>query len=127
MTDHMPPVTGPFRIYVGALPTGASLDVSHYLTTVMLGLATAAEEDGESLLDELRDIAELDRSAGAQGLDSYAAHERDERVAGLLAEIAGGGTVPVYGAQVLRLAEALRATVAPKSVPAQRSEGGVAA
>ena len=125
MTDRMP-VDGPFRIYVDALPTGATLDLSHYLTSVLLNLASAAEEDGKGLLAELVHIAQCARQAAAQGADSHAAHERDERVAELLSEVADDGRVPVYGAQVLRLADRLLSIGALKSVPTQR-EGGAAA
>lgn len=117
------PVDGPFRIYVDALPTGAALDMSHYLSTVLLNLAAAAEEDGPGLLDELVEIAELARSASVQGTDSHAAHERDERVAELLAEVADDGRVPVHGGQVLRLAERLRRVGMPKAIPGQRGDG----
>lgn len=113
------PVTGPFRIGVTALPTGAELDLTHYLSTLVLSLAQAADEDGEGVLDELREIADLDRSAGHQGIDSHATHERDELVQQFLDGLSAG-SVPVYGEQVLRLAEALRRTVAPRPVPVQR-------
>ncbi|WP_327376239.1 hypothetical protein OG393_21170 [Streptomyces sp. NBC_01216] len=117
--DRMP-VDGPYRIYVDALPAGVTLDLSHYLTSVLLNLASAAEEDGEGLLAELVHIAECARSAAHQGIDSHAAHERDERVADLLAEVADDGRVPVYGVQVLRLADRLLSLGALKSVPAQQ-------
>jgi hypothetical protein len=117
------PVDGPFRMYVDPLPTGAALDVTPYLTAVLLNLAEAAAEGGEELLAQLVDIAELARSAAAQGMDSHAAHERDERVAELLAEVADEGRIPVYGVQVLRLADQLRAIGAPKPVPSQREAG----
>lgn len=119
MPDDRMPVDGPYRIYVDLLPTGATLDVSHYLTAVLLNLAEAAAEGGDELLAELVNISELARSAAVQGSDSHAAHERDERVAELLAEVADEGRVPVYGAQVLRLADRLRSIAAPKAVPAQ--------
>ncbi|MFD7016036.1 response regulator transcription factor [Streptomyces sp. NPDC059928] len=116
-------VDGPFRVSVSATPTGASVDVSHYLASVLLNLAAAAEEDGGGLLAELVGLAELARSAQAQGRDSHAAHERDERVAGLLAEVADEGRIPVYGPQVGRLAGALREIAAPRPVPSQREAG----
>lgn len=119
MSNDRTPVDGPFRIHVEPLPTGATLDMSHYLTSVLLNLAAAAEEDGEGLLAELVHIAECARQAAHQGSDSHAAHERDERVAELLAEVADEGRVPVYGQQVLRLAERLRVIAAPKAVPTQ--------
>ncbi len=120
--DRMP-VDGPYRIYVDATPTGAELDMSHYLTSVLLNLAAVAEADGESLLADLVNIAELARSAAAQGIDSHATHERDARVEDLLKEVADDGKVPVYGQQVLRMAERLRVLAAPKAVPSQREAG----
>lgn len=119
MSTDRTPVDGPFRIHVEPLPTGATLDMSHYLTSVLLNLASAAEEDGEGLLADLVHIAECARQAARQGADSHAAHERDERVTELLAEVADDGRVPVYGQQVLRLAERLRVIAAPKAVPTQ--------
>ncbi|MGW8326537.1 LuxR C-terminal-related transcriptional regulator [Streptomyces sp. NPDC055897] len=116
-------VDGPFRVSVSATPAGAALDVSHYLMSVVLNLAAAAEEDGEGLLAELVEVAELARSAQAQGRDSHAAHERDERVASLLAEVADEGRIPVYGPQVGRLADRLREIAAPRPVPSQREAG----
>ena len=120
MADDRTPVDGPFRIHVEAIPAGATLDMSHYLTSVLLNLASAAEEDGAGLLAELVHISECARQAAHQGSDSHAAHERDERVAELLAEVADEGRVPVYGGQVLRLAARLSAIAAPKAVPGQR-------
>ncbi|MFF7851873.1 hypothetical protein ACFZDF_30440 [Streptomyces sp. NPDC007910] len=117
--DHTP-VDGPFRIHVEATPAGATLDMSHYLTAVLLNLAAAADEDGEGLLADLQELAALARSAAHQGPDSHAAHERDERMAQLLAEVADEARVPVYGGQVLRLADALRAAGAPRSIPTQK-------
>ena len=126
MTNDRTPVDGPFRIHVEAIPSGATLDMSHYLSSVLLNLAAAAEEDGEGLVADLVHIAECARQAQHQGSDSHAAHERDERVADLLAEVADEGRVPVYGGQVLRLAARLNAIGTPKAVPGPR-QGGAAA
>lgn len=119
MTDRMP-VDGPYRIYVDATPTGAGVDVSHYLTAVLLNLAGSAEEDPEGVLESLVDLAALARSAAHQGRDSHAAHERDERVQQLLGEVADDGVIPVYGPQVARFAARLSEIAAPRPVPAQR-------
>ncbi|MCX4827131.1 hypothetical protein OG746_26945 [Streptomyces sp. NBC_01016] len=120
MSNDRMPVDGPYRIYVDATPTGATLDVTAFVRAVVLNLASAADEDGESLLDDLVEIAELERSAGAQGPDSHAAHERDERVERLLQEVAGDAKLPVYGGQVARLAGSLARIAAPRPVPGQR-------
>ncbi|MEU2730064.1 hypothetical protein ABZ650_20340 [Streptomyces griseoviridis] len=119
MTDRMP-VDGPYRIYVDATPTGAGVDVSHYLTAVLLNLANAAEEDPVGVLESLVDLAAVARSAAHQGRDSHAAHERDERVERLLAEVADGGVLPVYGAQVARFAGRLSQIAAPRALPGQQ-------
>jgi DNA-binding CsgD family transcriptional regulator len=121
--DRQLVVDGPFRVSVAATTSGAAVDVSHYLTSVLLNLAAAAEEDGEGLLAELVEVAGLARSAQAQGRDSHAAHERDERVAALLAEVADEGLIPVYGPAVGRLAARLREIAAPRPVPSQRQAG----
>jgi hypothetical protein len=122
MSDDRTPVDGPFRIHVDATPGGARLDVSHYLTTVILALASAAGEDGEGLLEELVDLNDVARQAAHQGPDSHAAHERDARVEALLAEV-GEGHLPVHGEQARRLAHSLLMTVRPRPVPHQRKAG----
>ncbi|MFF5422130.1 hypothetical protein ACWCQE_27625 [Streptomyces sp. NPDC002409] len=114
------PVTGPFRISVDATPAGATLDITHYLHTLVLALAETADEDGQALLDTLQTIADLDRNVRHR---STTVHERDEAIQGLLDEMVGGGTVPVYGGEVLRLADALRRAVAPRPIPSAREAG----
>ena len=123
MSDERTPVDGPFRIHVDPIPAGARLDLSHWLGSVLLNLAAAAEEDGEGLLDELVALSELARSASVQGIDSHAAHERDDRLTALMLMVADDGCVPVYGGQVLRLAERLRRVGMPKAIPGQREDG----
>jgi hypothetical protein len=123
VADDRTPVDGPFRIHVDATPGGARLDVSHYLSTVILALAHAADEDGEGLLEELVHLNGLARQAAHQGPDSHAAHERDARVEELLVEVAGEGHLPVYGEQVRRLAHALLMTARPRPVPHPREAG----
>lgn len=122
MNDNTP-VDGPYRITINATPSGAGLDVSHYLTAVLLSLAAAAEDNPEGVLEDLVDLAELARSASAQGRNSHAAHERDERVQRLLAEVADDGVIPVYGAQVGRLRDRLAQIAAPRPLPGQREAG----
>lgn len=120
MADRMP-VTGPHRIYVDATPSGVALDVSHWLHSVLVSLAEQAAEDPQGLVDELVEIAELSASAGAQGPDSHAVHERDARVQELIEQVAGDGAIPVHGVQVGALAERLRRLAQPRRV------GGAAA
>lgn len=123
MTDQTP-VDGPFPIRVNATPSGCELDLSAFLiSAVFTELITAASEDPQGLVDELADMAGLLRSAVHQGRDSHARHEFDERMHQLVGEFAGGGTVPVYGAQVGRLAARLSELAAPRPVPGQREAG----
>lgn len=122
MNNRMP-VDGPYRIYVNPTPTGAGVDVSHYLTAVLLNLAAAAEEDPEGVLEELLDLAAMARSASVQGRDSHAAHERDQRVEALLKEVADDGVIPVYGPQLARFGARLSEIAAPRRVPGQREAG----
>lgn len=118
MTNRMP-VDGPYRILVDATQSGAGVDVSHYLSAVLLSLAAAAEEDPEGLLTQLVDLAAVARSATHQGNDSHAAHERDRRVQQLLEEVADDGVIPVYGAQVGAFAARLHEIATPRPVPEQ--------
>lgn len=124
MTDTTPPVDGPFPIRVNATPSGAELDLSAFLiSAVFTALITAADEDPEGLVDELKDMADLLRSAAHKGRDSHARHEFDERMQAMVKEFGNDGMVPVYGAQVGRLAERLSGIAAPRPVPAQREAG----
>lgn len=119
MAERMP-VTGPFRVYVDAAPNGVDLDVSHMIAALLLQLAQDFEEDPEGVGHDLVGIAELNRAA--KGPDSHAVHERDERVDRLLESI-GGGAVPVYGRQVLLLAEQLR-ILGSRALPRPSAGGG---
>lgn len=127
MSANSIPVDGPYPIKVTATPSGASLDVSAFLfKAVFTELITKADDDPEGLVEELRDMADLLRSAVHQGRDSHARHEFDERMNQMLAEYANGGEIPVYGAQVGRLRDRLAEIAAPRPIPAAR-EGGAAA
>lgn len=120
MTDDQTPVDGPFPIRVNTTPSGCELDLSAFLiSAVFTELITKADEDPEGLVEELADMAALLRSAVHQGRDSHARHEFDERMHKLVDEFAGGGTVPIYGAQVGRLAARLTTIATPRPVPAQ--------
>lgn len=125
MTDNT--VGGPFPIRVNATPSGAELDVSSFLVAaVFTELISKADEDPEGLVEELRDMAGLLRSAVHQGKDSHARHEFDERMQALVAEFADDGVIPLYGPAVGRLRDRLAQIAAPRPVPGQR-EGGAAA
>ncbi|KOV86109.1 MULTISPECIES: hypothetical protein [unclassified Streptomyces] len=119
--NSKPTVDGPFPIRVNVTPSGCELDISSFLfKAVFTELITKADEDPEGLVDELKDMAELLRSAVHQGRDSHARHEFDERMVQMLAEYAGDGLIPVYGAQVGRLRDRLAEIAAPRPVPAQQ-------
>ncbi|MGW5123216.1 hypothetical protein ACWEQ7_03970 [Streptomyces sp. NPDC004069] len=120
MTTHDTPVDGPFPIRVTATPSGAELDMTAFLiSAVFTELITKADEDPEGLVEELRDMAGLLRSAVHGGRDSSARHEFDERMHQLVDEFAAGGLVPVYGGQVGRLRDRLDAITQPRPIPAQ--------
>lgn len=121
MTAENTPVDGPFPIRVNPTPSGCELDLSAFLMkAVFAELIAAADEDPEGLVEELKDMAGLLRSAVHQGRDSHARHEFDERMQALVKEFANDGLVPVYGAQVGRLADRLNRIAAPRPVPAQQ-------
>jgi hypothetical protein len=109
MTDPRTPVTGPHRISVDPIPAGVTLDVSAYVTSVVLALI----RDEAAALDEIAELDELSPHA-----DSHTAHERDERVEELILRLSPA--LPVYGGQVLALAERLQQLAQPKAVPGQR-------
>lgn len=112
---------GPDRIQVGAIPSGATLDVSGYLTRVLLDLV---RDEAGALHDitEQDEFADADRARGVG--DSWAAARRDQLVEELVERLAP--RLPVYGGEVSGLASALTAVAARRNVPAQR-EGGEAA
>jgi hypothetical protein len=114
------PVDGPYPIKVTATPSGAELDFSSFLfKAVFTELITKADEDPEGLVDELRDMADLLRSAVHGGRDSHARHEFDERMNSMLKEFANDGVIPVYGKQVGRLRDKLAEIATPRPVPSQ--------
>ncbi|TJZ55580.1 hypothetical protein FCH28_09570 [Streptomyces piniterrae] len=115
MPAEVPPVTGPFRISVEAIPTGVTLDITSFVEALVLDLVTEHA-------DALAEI--LDEQADGRPYDGFAAE-------GLLVErlVAQLSTrIPVYGGQCLALADRIRAVAAPKVMPQQRAaEGGAAA
>lgn len=117
-------ISGPFPIRVNATPSGCELDVSSFLVAaVFTELITKADDDPDGLVEELRDMAGLLRSALHQGKDSHARHEFDERMQALVAEFADDGVIPLYGAAVGRMRDKLAAIAAPRPLPGQREAG----
>lgn len=114
MGADITPVSGPHRISVKRIPGGATLDISHYLTTIIHALI----EDEAGALDEIAewDATAHDASPGSS-VATWAAAHRDELIEALTLRLSPA--LPVYGAQGARLAKALNAAAA--------SAGGVAA
>ena len=114
-----PAVTGPYRLYVRHIPTGATLDVSDYLIAVIETIA-----DNPDLMDLMSEIKEDRQNVHAHKHDGW--EPEALLVEQLIAAL--GYELPLYGEAVGRLADRLRA-VAPApavAIPAQR-EGGAAA
>jgi hypothetical protein len=124
MTTNDTPVDGPFPIRVNVTTSGAELDLSAFLISAVFSeLITKADDDPAGLVEELRDMADLLRSAVHQGRDSHARHEFDERMQGLVKEFGNDGMVPLYGEQVARLRDKLAEIAAPRPIPAAREAG----
>lgn len=114
-----PAITGPYRLYVRRTPTGAMLDVEHYLTATIATIA-----DNDDLLDLLMEIVEDRQNARAHKHDGW---EPEELLVEKLST-ALGYELPVYGGEVARLADRLRAVAPAAAVAtlAQQSERSAA-
>lgn len=124
MSAAQRPVSGPFPIDVESIPAGVTLDVEKFvLTTVVDVLDKLLGDEFGERFDEVRDASPSDPHAVQRPADLLF----ESLAADLTAEV--GTKMPVYGAQVLRLAERLRLLAQPRPVPAQRegSQGGAAA
>ncbi|MFG2722680.1 hypothetical protein ACGFW5_30940 [Streptomyces sp. NPDC048416] len=111
MADDRTPITGLIPIHVVAIPGGAALDLSA-LTQLVVQDTVEALLASEDLWERLNQLGMPGRAD-----DTRLPFEE------LVAEIAErcSSRVPLYGAeQVLLLTRALRAAVAPKSIPGQR-------
>ena len=107
-----PAITGPYRLYVRRIPTGALLDVEEYLTAMVTTIA-----DNPDLLDLLMEIAEdRGQSRGHDGWEPEAL-----LVENLTAAL--GYELPVYGEAVTRLADRLKAVAPVVSIPALGEAG----
>lgn len=127
MNSDQTPVNGPFAVGVTAIPAGVELDVSDYLRHFLLALADEAEENPDSLIESLVELADAQRAASGRPLHSAEVRERDETADALVAKYSDRGRIPVYGQQVMRLTERLWRLVRPRPVPAQRSDESEAA
>ncbi|MFI7010023.1 hypothetical protein [Streptomyces sp. NPDC050145] len=112
-------VDGPFRVYVEPIPTGVTLDVEHFVEHVVQHVLEAL------LGDEYGD--RFDEVAEGRPADPHEVTEPqfEALVADLTAVV--GTKLPVYGWQVLRLANRLLAHTPSPSIPRQHVEGGAAA
>ncbi|MDX2550191.1 hypothetical protein [Streptomyces stelliscabiei] len=113
-----PAVTGPYRLYIRRIPTGATLDVSDYLIAMIETIA-----DNPDLMDLMSEIEEDRKNAHAHKHDGW------EPEALLVEQLTAalGYELPLYGDAVGRLADRLRA-VAPApavAIPGQRQAGAV--
>jgi hypothetical protein len=111
-----PAITGPYRVYIRRIPTGATLDVSDYLVAMIETIA-----DNPDVMDLLTEIEEDRNNARAHKHDGW------EPEALLVEKLctALGYELPLYGDAVARFADRLRA-VAPAArvaIPAQREAG----
>ncbi|MEV6105746.1 hypothetical protein AB0M28_13665 [Streptomyces sp. NPDC051940] len=90
-----PTVTGPHPIYVRPIPAGAVLDVEAYATALVLYLAR----------EEVDALAEI-----ADAYDANRPHDGHRPEAFLVEQLVAriSTDLPVYGGQVLQLAERLR-------------------
>ncbi|MEV6046067.1 hypothetical protein [Streptomyces xanthochromogenes] len=114
MADDRTPITGPIPIRVVAIPGGAALDLSA-LTRLVVQDVVEALLASDDLWERLNQL-----SLPGRADDIRLPFEE------LVSEIAEGcsSRVPLYGAErVLLLTRALRAAVAPKSIPGQREAG----
>ncbi|WP_125262352.1 hypothetical protein [Streptomyces alboflavus] len=116
------PVEGPFHIYADPIPTGVTLDVEalvqhvvHDIVELLLGDKYGDRFDG--LIDVRSRDPHLIERPGDLPFECL--------VADLAADV--GTKMPVYGPQVLRLAEQMLVRAAPQAIPEQRAEGGAAA
>lgn len=126
--DEATVVSSPFPVRVSATTSGAELDVSSFLfKAVFAELIAKADDDPVAVATELADMADLLRSAVAQGPDSHARHEFDECMRRMIKEYANDGVIPLYGPAVGRMRDRLAQIAAPRPVPGQRTEGGAAA
>jgi len=109
-----PTITGPYRLYVRRTPSGAMLDVEHYLTATLTTIA-----DNPDLLDLLKEMTE-DRGQSRE-------HDGWEPEALLVEKLVAalGYELPLNGRAVLALSDRLRAAAPAPSIviPSQREAG----
>ncbi|MEU0372385.1 hypothetical protein ABZ070_19365 [Streptomyces sp. NPDC006283] len=109
MTDPNKPVDGPYPIQVGKIPTGITLDVTAFVTDLVVELAQGA------LHSDLCDIAEMYETA--------AAHDGHAREQLLVEELVDrlATRIPVYGVQCYALADRIRELAEPVALSSQQN------
>lgn len=123
MSTNQRPVSGPFPVIVESIPTGVTLDLEKFVRTTVTDVVDKLLGEYADRFDEVAAAAPSDPHTVQRPADLLFESLVDE----LTAEV--GTKLPIYGDQVLRLAERLRLLAQPKAVPAPRdgSQGGAAA
>lgn len=118
MADARARIDGPTPIYIRPIPGGARLELDGLRTQIVEDVLAALLDPADTgLWDRLHEVAELTPETPLPE-----GHLPYEELVAALAERCSY-RVPLYGANVLRLAERLRAIDAPKPVAAQRRDG----
>lgn len=103
-------IDGPNRVYVKAIPAGATLDHTSFVHSLLVSVATDPE-----LLDLFTDVIDSlndpDDVHDPHAVESLRLEELVERL---------DPRVFVYGRQVARLADSLHTIARPKGLPGQR-------
>jgi len=111
------PIPGPLPVGVTPIPGGAALSLNAFAAAVVGDVLDALLDPQDTTLwDRLTELADTTAPPTPEGRLPY-----EELVADLADR--ASSQVPMYGGAVLELTRRLRAAVAPKSVPAQRSAG----
>lgn len=122
MTDQATPVDGPFRISVEPIPTGVTLDVEAFVSTVVTDVVEKLLTDQYAdRLDALHEAQPRDRHAAERAADL----PFESLVADLVAEVST--RMPVYGLQALALAGQIEELAAPAVAALRAADGSAAA
>lgn len=111
MTADHPPVDGPYPIHVGKIPTGITLDITAFVTDLVVELAQGA------LSSDFQDVIEMYEVAAP-----HDGHAREQLLVEELVERLAT-RIPVYGGQCFALADRIRELAEPVAVPSQREAG----
>lgn len=110
MTDSSTPISGPQRVTVTAIPSGAKLDLSTFVHALIVEIASS-----EELVDLMSDC--IDTLNSGEPVDPHLPERLPvERLVDRL-----DCDLFVYGTAVTRLADSLLSIARPKGLPAQRN------